>query len=108
MNFSVVMCTFNREAELRRTLDSFKPIAQADPRDWELIVVDNNSTDGTKAVCEEFKATLPLRYAFEAKQGQAAALNHATRIAQGEVILFTDDDVDVDAQYIEGYRKALR
>ena len=105
MSFSVVICTFNREGELRKTLDSFRPIAKADPKDWELIVVDNNSTDGTKAVCEEFRATLPLRYAFEGKQGQAAALNHAARIAQGEVILFTDDDVVVDAQYIEGYRK---
>jgi glycosyltransferase involved in cell wall biosynthesis len=107
MEISIVICTFDRAANLSRTLETFVPLANTDSCDWELIVVDNNSHDETKSVCEAFQDRLPLHYAFEPKQGQAAALNHAARLARGEIILFTDDDVDVDPGLLESYRQAF-
>jgi hypothetical protein len=62
---------------------------------WGLIVVDNNSSDDTRAVVDEFVRTsnLQVRYIFEGKQGKSHALNTGIREARGEIIAFTDDDV---------------
>jgi glycosyltransferase involved in cell wall biosynthesis len=105
MRFSVVICTFNRATDLSKTLETLVPIADSESSEWELIVVDNNSSDETKLVCDAFQSRLPLNYAFESRQGQAAALNHAARIARGDLIVFTDDDVDVDPCLLEAYRQ---
>jgi GT2 family glycosyltransferase len=61
---------------------------------WELIVVDNNSSDATKAVVAEFAQAsgLRVRYVFEARQGLAHARNRGVSAARGEILAFTDDD----------------
>lgn len=69
----------------------------------ELIVVDNNSTDQTKIVVEEFLARLSiwrLVYIFEARQGKQFALNRGIQIATGDVLAFTDDDILFDGKWI--------
>jgi GT2 family glycosyltransferase len=76
---------------------------------WELVVVDNNSSDDTRAVSEEFARTskLQVRYIFEGKQGKSHALNTGIRAARGEIIAFTDDDVIVDKQWLTNLRRAF-
>ena len=54
MDISVILCTYNRSASLRRTLQSFKEIVTPEGLSWELIVVDNNSTDKTREIFEEY------------------------------------------------------
>lgn len=69
----------------------------------ELIVVDNNSTDQTKTVVEEFLARLSiwkLVYIFEARQGKQFALNRGIEMATGDVLAFTDDDILFDRKWI--------
>ena len=102
VNISVVICTYNRCDSLRRTLQTFCQINAA-AISWELLVLDNNSTDATACFVEEFKDKLPLRYIFESRQGKSYALNHSVREAQGSLLLFTDDDVDVDPQWLQAY-----
>jgi glycosyltransferase involved in cell wall biosynthesis len=74
--------------------------------EWELIVVDNNSTDDTAAICKQ-SATL-VRYVFEPEQGQSAARNRGIAEANSDVILFTDDDVDVDSKWLVNHWKAMQ
>ena len=54
MNVSVIICTYNRSESLRRTLQSLKEMSVSDNIGWELLIVDNNSTDKTKEVVNDF------------------------------------------------------
>jgi glycosyltransferase involved in cell wall biosynthesis len=107
MKYSVVIATYNRAADLRDTLASLAGLRPSAP--WEVIVVDNNSTDGTRAVVESAAPSFPapLRYAFEREQGRSPALNAGIRLAQGDVIVTTDDDVRVDSDWLDRAGGAL-
>lgn len=76
---------------------------------WEVIVVDNNSTDGTPdavaTVCQESAFT--VQYVFERQQGLSHARNKGIQIARGDVLAFTDDDVTVDASWLVELRAAF-
>jgi glycosyltransferase involved in cell wall biosynthesis len=101
MRFSVVIATYNRAADLRQTLAS---LARLRPQgDWEVIVVDNNSTDDTSRVVRDTAAQFPvdLRYLFEARQGRSPALNTGIRAARGSIIATTDDDVRVAPDWLD-------
>lgn len=107
MTYSVVIATYNRAGDLRATLASFAALRPAG--DWEVIVVDNNSTDDTRAVVETAAATFPapLRYVFEGEQGRSPALNAGIRVAAGGIIATTDDDVRVDPDWLDRAASAL-
>ncbi len=75
---------------------------------WELIIVNNNSTDHTDDVIEEYRDRLPLRREFEPRHGLSNARNHSIDIAKGEYIVWTDDDVVVDAGWLTAYVEAFR
>ncbi len=64
---------------------------------WDVIVIDNNSTDNTREVVDRHAAAFPapLRYLFEPRQGRSSALNAGIAAARGAVLVFTDDDVRV-------------
>jgi glycosyltransferase involved in cell wall biosynthesis len=91
---SVLICTYNRSSFLRETLNAIQAASRRDDYDAEVIVVDNNSTDDTRAVVEAAgEAAIPVRYVFEQRQGKSFALNRGLQAARGEVIAHTDDDV---------------
>ncbi|MGA3169854.1 MAG: glycosyltransferase [Chthoniobacteraceae bacterium] len=100
MDISVVICTYNRAEDLRKTLEGFTKLAPMEGRTWELIVVDNCSADGTPGVCAEFDGKLPIKTACEGRPGKSFALNRGIGMAAAELIAVTDDDVDVDAQWL--------
>ena len=106
MRFTVAICTWNRASLLVRTLDR---LAQARPpaAAWELIVVDNGSTDDTAAVLHRFVRRLPLRVVVEPELGLSNARNAAVSEASGEYILWTDDDVLVDEHWLLAYESAV-
>lgn len=97
---SLIICTYSRCESLRRTLETCCDLVIPCGVTWELLVLDNNSTDATKQVCREFIGKLPIRYVFEPRQGKSCALNTALQQAQGELLLFTDDDVRVDQKWM--------
>ena len=107
MTFSLVIPTFNRAADLRLTLDSLATLSVQAP--WEVIVVDNNSTDDTRSVVERAAADFPteLIYHFEGTQGRSAALNAGIRRSRGDIIVTTDDDVRVPVDWLERAGEAL-
>ena len=107
MEFSIIIPTYNRADELRETIHS---IAKLNVHgDWELLVVDNNSPDDTRAVVEAEMASFPatLRYLFEPEQGRYAALNTGIRAATGRIIATTDDDARVEPDWLTRAAAAL-
>ncbi len=92
-DISILIATFNRAALLRQTLEAFAALRRGTLA-VEVVVIDNNSSDDTRAVAESFAGRLPVRYLFEPRSGKNIALNRALREAPlGEIVVFTDDDV---------------
>lgn len=109
MEISIIIATYNRSESLRKTLDSIKELVVPKDTTWEIIIIDNNSTDNTRDVVEEFrlKTGLKVIYIYEEKQGKPYALNHGLRIARGKVVALTDDDVIVDRYWLCNILKAF-
>jgi glucosyl-dolichyl phosphate glucuronosyltransferase len=101
MKYSIVIATYNRAADLRETLGSLAGLRPNGP--WEVIVVDNNSPDGTRAVVEAAARDFPadLRYLFEPEQGRSPAINAGIRASRGGIIATTDDDVRVPPDWLD-------
>src|SRR5688500_16512069 len=97
---TVAIPTFNRADYLRQTLAGIA--AQQFPREsFEVLVIDNNSTDHTPAVVEEFKDASPApRYIRESQQGLDFARNQAVWSSRGDVSVFGDDDILVQPDWI--------
>jgi glycosyltransferase involved in cell wall biosynthesis len=110
MTISIIVCTFNRVRSLARTLRSLKEMSLPSSEQWELIVVDNNSSDSTKSFVLEFKqeSPVPVRYIFESQQGKPFALNMGIQSAAGELLLFTDDDVIVDRYWLRNINNTFK
>jgi len=102
---SVIIPTYNRAPILEKTLESLLRV-EDDGLPWELLVVDNNSSDRTAAVVARYRDRLPVRYLFEERQGKNAALNTALARAQGDLLVFTDDDVDPDPCWLRAIRRS--
>lgn len=94
---TVLIATYNRSNLLDETLRYLARMQAAPGLRWEVLVVDNNSTDETRTVVERHIPTFPvtLRYLFESTQGRSSALNTGIKAAEGKILAFTDDDVRV-------------
>lgn len=103
MDISVVLCTYNNAERLRITLQSFCQLNELEELDWELVTVDNNSTDNTETVIKSFDDRLPIRYVYEREQGLSRARNAGLDVAEGELIVFTDDDVKPHPDWLVAY-----
>ncbi len=95
VDISVVISTYNRAAVLPRALQSLVD-QDLDPSRYEVVVVDNNSTDQTRSVIEHFTAQSPrVTYAFEPRQGVSYGRNTGISLTTAPIIAFTDADVRV-------------
>lgn len=101
MKITVAIPTHNRHQTLALTLASLAALKRAPEVELECLVVDNNSTDATPAVVEDFGRTAPFktRHVFEPRQGSSFARNRAIHEAGGEMIFFIDDDVIVEPDW---------
>ena len=101
---SVVMPTFNKASFLERTLASWTHQAATG---YELVIVDDGSTDDTPAVIARYAARLPIHHTRIANAGRGPARNHGLARARGEIIVFSDDDMLISPGYVESYRRVL-
>ncbi|RUL87168.1 glycosyltransferase [Tautonia sociabilis] len=108
MDISVCICTWNRADLLDQTLRGLAAMSVPPDLEWELLVVNNNSSDHTDEVIARHEGVLPLRRLFEPKQGHSNARNCALAAATGEIILWTDDDVLVDPSWLAEVAAAAR
>jgi glycosyltransferase involved in cell wall biosynthesis len=104
---TVAIPTHNRAAVLRQTLERLTQVTIPDDVEWELIVVQNNCTDGTAAMLGELAQYLPLRALSESRPGVNFARNAAVDAARGECVIFTDDDTLVDPGWLSAYASAF-
>lgn len=99
---TIVVCTYNRADSLRETLCALRSLEAPPGLRWQVIVVDNNSTDHTAQTVRELSRHWPqLEYVFEPAQGLSHARNRGIAVARGEFILFTDDDVLPQRDWLE-------
>ena len=104
---SVIVCTYNRARYIIRCLET---LTKTHCRDYEVIVVDNNSSDGTAEFVKSFlkdRPDLPVKYVFEPAQGLSNARNRGMKEAGGEVFVFLDDDAFVVGDYISNIEAFL-
>jgi glycosyltransferase involved in cell wall biosynthesis len=103
VNFTVAIPTYNGAQRLPKLLERLRSQIGIAGLIWEVIVVDNNSTDQTAEVVQAYQANWPhssLRYAFEKQQGAAFARQQAMRLAQSNWVGFLDDDVLPDPDWV--------
>lgn len=105
---SIVLSTFNRSRLLGAAIERLLDQSPASPP-LELVVVDNNSTDDTRAVVEHHirAADGRLRYIFEPRQGLSYARNTGVIAARADIVAFTDDDVRVGDDWVEVIKDAF-
>lgn len=102
MDASIIVCSYNRAESLRDTLRALRAQKTNPARQWEVVVVDNNSKDRTRTVVEEVQREWSLlRYEFQGEQGLSHARNHGIAAAHGNTLLFTDDDVLPEPDWME-------
>jgi len=96
MDVTVAICTYNGAEDVPEVLDHLRAQEGGGDLQWEVLVVDNNSTDATGAVVQaeqdNWEHEAPLRYAFEGRQGKSYALQTAVDEAHGTWVAFLDDD----------------
>lgn len=102
---TVIICTYNRQRYIRPLLESIASNT-LQKSEYEILLVDNNCTDNTREVCEQFAAThqdITFRYVVEKEQGLSAARNKGIRESKGDLIVYVDDDALVDSNYLNDY-----
>lgn len=105
LNATVIISTRNRASILPRLFDALALQILPSTSRWEFILVNNGSTDNTSAVinAEILRHRLPLVSLFEALPGKSRALNLAIKQARGELLIFTDDDVEPEPAWLQAY-----
>jgi glycosyltransferase involved in cell wall biosynthesis len=92
MDIAFVIPTYNRADDLRQLLVTMVGLDVPAWVSWEVVLVDNNSSDETRTVAAEFAGALPLRYVFERRQGASHARRRGVLETSSQFIAFVDDD----------------
>lgn len=105
MKLSVIICTYNRDKYIYNVL---KSIAENDfSQDlYEIVLVNNNSTDNTQLECTRFQVDYPnvsFRYFVERNQGLSYARNLGIIESSNEILIYVDDDATVNKEYLQAY-----
>ncbi len=108
VQISAAICTRDRADYLRKAVESLTE-QSLDAANFEIIVVDNGSSDDTKqVVTEEFSSVSNLRYLYEPVPGLSRARNLAWQSAEGEYIVYLDDDAIANPNWMNGYLETFR
>src|SRR5271155_2859511 len=104
---SLVICTGDRLPSLKRSVQA--ALAIATTRQWELVVVDNGSSDGTSEYLRDLQASVgtQLLTVYQPRPGLGRARNSGWRAARAPIIAFTDDDCYVNSDYVDAVISAF-
>ena len=95
---SVVISTYNRCNDLKRCFDS---LLEQTYRDFEIVIIDGDSTDGTKELVKSYSNKHPTTFMIQEKEGVYPAWNEALRNCQGEIVTYIDDDTICSQEYLK-------
>lgn len=106
---TVIICTYNRCQTLSNTIKSVADQAVSPSLCWEILIVDNDSTDETAQVVEELRRRYPgrLRYLVERQKGVSHARNAGIREARGDILVFIDDDETAHPDWLRNLTAGL-
>jgi glycosyltransferase involved in cell wall biosynthesis len=104
---SVAICTWNRERLLAGTLESLCRVRPLEKLTFEVVVILNNCTDHSRDVVDQFRTRLPIVCETEPRSGLSHARNKAIDVASGDVIIWIDDDVRVEPDWLRAYESAF-
>lgn len=110
IEISIIICTYNRDKYIYQTLEHIAR-NHFPPGRFEIVLVNNNSTDHTESECLRFQKAYPsltFRYFMELKQGLSHARNRGIRESQGETLVFLDDDAFVGTTYLQRLSEYLQ
>lgn len=99
MKFSVIVCTYNREKYIIQSVDSILASLRKSKEHFEVLIIDNNSTDSTSHLLKKYEEVSEVKYIKEVKQGLSHARNRGIVEAQGEILVYLDDDIEIDENY---------
>lgn len=99
MKLSIIICSYNRAQALKLVFNDLESQIK-NQNDIEIILVDNNSKDGTKTLPDLYPK-LKIKYILESNQGLSFARNSGIKAAQGDLIAFIDDDIRLDDNWLE-------
>lgn len=102
---SVLIATYNGADTLPQTLSALARL-ETPSGGWRLIIVDNGSTDATPAIISSFAGLLPLHILRLPQPGKSSALNLGLDHCEGDLVVFTDDDVIPNRDWLAAYRAA--
>jgi len=105
LDATVIMPTFNKAAYLDLTLSSY---STQRAENFEIIVIDDGGSDDAKAIAEQHKSEIPIRFMRCDHLGRAGARNVALRQARGDIVIFSDDDRLVGPDFIAAHVEAHR
>ena len=110
MDFTVIICTYNRSSNLASCLGALVEQKGTEGIEWEVLVVDNNSTDDTSEVVAKLSRDLPIRvrYVKEPEQGLNHARNRGISSSTSTYFTFVDDDIRVCPGWLAALYEAFR
>ncbi|NVN97979.1 MAG: glycosyltransferase family 2 protein [Geobacteraceae bacterium] len=109
MDLTVIVCTYNRLESLKRLVAGFDACKQPGRITWELLIINNNSTDGTDGYLSELvESSRHLRSADEPLQGLSHSRNRGIMEAAGRFLFFMDDDAAPDGDFLCSIERALQ
>jgi glucosyl-dolichyl phosphate glucuronosyltransferase len=103
IKIALVICTYNRDKYLPEALESVKKQTLENDK-FQLIIVDNNSTDNTADISQEFiskNPSLNIKYCFEEQKGLSFARNRGVAEANASIVSYVDDDVILPTSFLE-------
>lgn len=105
LNFSIIIPVYNRPNEIDELL---KSLTQQDfTDDFEVLIVEDGSTEKSESIVENYKSELNLKYYFKENSGAGASRNFGMEKANGNYFIILDSDVIVPKQYLSEVKKAL-
>lgn len=110
MDISIAICTYNRSKTLKRCLEALEKANVPEGLLWEILVVDNNSSDDTKDIVESMKqgGKLNIRYVLEKKQGISYARNRSIVEAAGKIVSMLDDDSVPESDWLRNITETFK
>ena len=104
MQFSIIIPVYNRPQEVDELLES---LCFQTFKDFEVVVVEDGSTEKCDTVCEKYKERLALSYYFKPNSGPGPSRNYGAERSQGEYLIILDSDVIVPENYLEIIKEEL-
>ena len=104
MRFSIIIPVYNRPQEVDELLES---LCHQTLKDFEVVVVEDGSTEKCDSVCDKYKERLALSYHFKPNSGPGLSRNYGAERSQGEYLIILDSDVIVPENYLETIQAEL-